>query len=392
MSKQAFLVDDSKSARIVLSRMLKKSGFDGVEMAESGEEALERLKALTPDAIFVDFLMDGIDGLETITEIKKDPRFDTTPIVMCTANEGDEYVRAAVDHGALGILAKPPTEESLGEIIDLIEQHQQEVAASAAAEAEQKIEEREAPVDVADRVTAEAAVAAGGLSDEDVRRIAQEVATQTAEQAARRAAQQAADQVARETAEQVVAKAVDERFDAALSAYLDQRLEPMVADLVRKGVESVKPAEVDSDAIREGVVEQVNHDLEDFVRQLNQRSVEELIQAGVHEQVMDLADDFSKRLKDQEARILEQVPEKNDMIEHIRVITEGSLEAHVHETATQVAHEVSNSVATETVEQMLDQHLAQQNMEHQAQSGGKLIWVMLGVLVLASAGGALYLL
>ncbi|MCG7955894.1 MAG: response regulator, partial [Candidatus Thiodiazotropha endolucinida] len=104
MSKQAFLVDDSKSARIVLSRMLKKSGFDGVEMAESGEEALERLQTLTPDAIFVDFLMEGIDGLETITEIKKDPRFDATPIVMCTANEGDEYVRAAVDHGALGIL------------------------------------------------------------------------------------------------------------------------------------------------------------------------------------------------------------------------------------------------------------------------------------------------
>ncbi|RLW70965.1 MAG: hypothetical protein B6D71_04400, partial [gamma proteobacterium symbiont of Stewartia floridana] len=52
--------------------MLKKSGFDGVEMAESGEEALERLQTLTPDAIFVDFLMEGIDGLETITEIKKD--------------------------------------------------------------------------------------------------------------------------------------------------------------------------------------------------------------------------------------------------------------------------------------------------------------------------------
>ncbi|MCU7916148.1 MAG: response regulator [Candidatus Thiodiazotropha sp. (ex Gloverina cf. vestifex)] len=82
--KQAFLVDDSKSARIVLSRLLKKSGFDEVEMAVSGEEALEQLKAITPDAIFVDFLM---DGLETINEIKKDPRFVSTPVVMCTAKE-----------------------------------------------------------------------------------------------------------------------------------------------------------------------------------------------------------------------------------------------------------------------------------------------------------------
>ena len=65
-------------------------------------------KSRLRDAIFVDFLMDGMDGLETITEIKKDPRFSHTPVVMCTANEGDEYVQAAVDHGALGILAKPP--------------------------------------------------------------------------------------------------------------------------------------------------------------------------------------------------------------------------------------------------------------------------------------------
>jgi CheY-like chemotaxis protein len=34
--------------------------------------------------------MDGMDGLETIVEIKKDPRFMATPVVMCTANEGDD--------------------------------------------------------------------------------------------------------------------------------------------------------------------------------------------------------------------------------------------------------------------------------------------------------------
>ncbi len=102
MGKQAFLVDDSKSARIVLGRLLKKHGFDEVEMAESGEQAIEQLKSLNPDAIFVDFLMDGMDGLETISELKKDIRFSNTPMVMCTANEGDRYLQAAVEHGALG--------------------------------------------------------------------------------------------------------------------------------------------------------------------------------------------------------------------------------------------------------------------------------------------------
>ncbi|MCG7871405.1 MAG: response regulator [Candidatus Thiodiazotropha lotti] len=379
MSKQAFLVDDSKSARIVLSRMLKKSGFDGVEMAESGEEALERLKTLTPDAIFVDFLMEGIDGLETITEIKKDPRFDATPIVMCTANEGDEYVRAAVDHGALGILAKPPTEESLGEIIDLIEEHQREVAMSASAQVEVAEEQAELPVDLVEAGETPAQAVPVGLSEADIKRIAQQAATQSAEV------------VVREIVEQAVTDSLEQRLAGLVDDYLEQKLQPMLAELKQQS-ESAKPAEIDTEELKKAVVEEVNSDLEDYVRQLNQRSVEELIQATTFTQINETRDEFSDRLKQQEARILEQVPEKNDMIEHIRVVTEGSLEAHVHETATQVSQEVANSVATETVEQMLEQHLAQQTVVNEKPAAGNTIWVMLGALLAASAGAAYYLL
>ncbi|MET0074546.1 MAG: response regulator [Candidatus Thiodiazotropha lotti] len=380
MSKQAFLVDDSKSARIVLSRMLKKSGFDGVEMAESGEEALERLKTLTPDAIFVDFLMEGIDGLETITEIKKDPRFDATPIVMCTANEGDEYVRAAVDHGALGILAKPPTEESLGEIIDLIEEHQREVAMSASAQVEVAEEQAELPVDLVEAGETPAQAVPVGLSEAEIKRIAQQAATQSAEV------------VVREIVEQAVTDSLEQRLAGLVDDYLEQKLQPMLAELKQQQSESAKPAEIDTEELKKSVVEEVNSDLEDFVRQLSQRSVEELIQATTFTQINETRDEFSDRLKQQEARILEQVPEKNDMIEHIRVVTEGSLEAHVHETATQVSQEVANSVATETVEQMLEQHLAQQTVVNEKPAAGNTIWVMLGALLAASAGAAYYLL
>ncbi|MBV2090104.1 MAG: response regulator [Candidatus Thiodiazotropha sp. (ex Ctena orbiculata)] len=375
MSKQAFLVDDSKSARIVLSRMLKKSGFDGVEMAESGEEALERLQTLTPDAIFVDFLMEGIDGLETITEIKKDPRFDATPVVMCTANEGDEYVRAAVDHGALGILAKPPTEESLGKIIDLIEEHQREVAMSAPAEVEAAEEQAELPADQAE-ATAQAAPV--GLSEAELWRIAQQAATQSAEV------------VVREIVEQAVSDAIDQRLAGLVDDYLEQKLQPMLAELKQQQPESAAPVEIDTEELKKEVVEEVNSDLEDFVRQLNQRSLEEMIQASTFNQINETRDEFSDRLKQQEERILEQVPEKNDMIEHIRVVTEGSLEAHVHETATQVSQEVANSIATETVEQMLEQHLAQQTVVKENSADGKAIWALLGALLAASAGAAYY--
>ncbi|MET0069306.1 MAG: response regulator [Candidatus Thiodiazotropha sp.] len=372
MSKQAFLVDDSKSARIVLSRMLKKSGFDGVEMAESGEEALEKLKATTPDAIFVDFLMDGMDGLETITEIKKDPRFTDTPVVMCTANEGDEYVRAAVDHGALGILAKPPTDESIGKIIDLIEQHQMEVASSL--EAESAPAEEAAAAAEAVEAAVESVVMQSGLSDGDVRRIAEEVASRSAEE------------VARKAVEKAVEESLAARVDGAVQAYLDARLEGLVAAMLKRALQDVETEQIDSESLRDSVVQQVNQDLDEFVRQLNQRTVGDLIQSSIYNQMNELSEELTERMKDQEARILSQVPEKNDMIEHIRVITEGSLEAQVHETASQVAGEVANHVATETVEGMLDQHLAHQAMDSQQQQSKSPLWIILGLGVLAVAG------
>ncbi|MES9943457.1 MAG: response regulator [Candidatus Thiodiazotropha sp.] len=379
MSKQAFLVDDSKSARIVLSRMLKKSGFDGVEMAVSGEEALERLKESTPDAIFVDFLMDGMDGLETITEIKKDPRFSHTPVVMCTANEGDEYVQAAVDHGALGILAKPPTDESLGVIINLIEQHQQDVAASVEAASSDHGTAAESAVEAAG-TGSETVVMQSGLSDDDIKRIAREVAVQSARE------------TGREAAEKVIAESLADRVESAVQAYLDNKLEPMIISVVEQGLQQVEAESVDTDALRESVVKQVNQDLDEFVRQLNQRTVGDLIESSIYGQMKELSDDISQRLSDQEQRILSQVPEKNDMIEHIRVITEGSLEAQVHETASQVAGEIANSVATETVESLLDQHLAHQAMESQQQKPKMPLMIVLALGLLAVAGAAAFML
>jgi len=91
-------------------------------VAESGEQALEQLETITPDAIFVDYFMDGMDGLETIAAIKKIPRLTNIPVVMCTANEGKRYAEAAESHGAVGIMTKPPTREGLQEIIELVDQ------------------------------------------------------------------------------------------------------------------------------------------------------------------------------------------------------------------------------------------------------------------------------
>ena len=103
--KHALVVDDSKSARIALKRMLEKHHLI-VDFAESGEHALEFLQSQPVDVIFMDHEMPGMDGLEAVTAIKSDPRTAMIPVMMYTAKEGEVYVGQARALGAIGVLPK----------------------------------------------------------------------------------------------------------------------------------------------------------------------------------------------------------------------------------------------------------------------------------------------
>jgi len=103
--KSALVVDDSKSARVILSRMLEKYDIE-VDMAESAEQAIEYLKTNRPDAIFMDHLMPGMDGLQAVKAIKGNPQTAMIPIMMYTSQEGELYVGQARALGAMGVLPK----------------------------------------------------------------------------------------------------------------------------------------------------------------------------------------------------------------------------------------------------------------------------------------------
>ena len=103
--KRALVVDDSKSARVILSRMLEKYDIE-VDMAESAEQAIGYLKHNRPDAIFMDHLMPGMDGLQAVQAIKGNPQTAMIPIMMYTSQEGELYVGQARALGAMGVLPK----------------------------------------------------------------------------------------------------------------------------------------------------------------------------------------------------------------------------------------------------------------------------------------------
>ena len=109
---KALIVDDSKVARISLLRMLREFDVDA-DMAASGREAIDYLKSGSqlPDIVFMDHTMPEMDGFEVVRHIKEDPGIAGVPVVMCTANEGEQYEKEAAGVGAFGILSKPPIPE-----------------------------------------------------------------------------------------------------------------------------------------------------------------------------------------------------------------------------------------------------------------------------------------
>ena len=105
MSKTALIVDDSRSARVVLKKMLQTHELI-VDTAESAEEELIYLNDNCPDVIFMDHLMPGMDGFEAVSAIKNNPHTATIPIMMYTSQEGELYVGQALALGAVGALPK----------------------------------------------------------------------------------------------------------------------------------------------------------------------------------------------------------------------------------------------------------------------------------------------
>jgi CheY-like chemotaxis protein len=112
-TKRALIVDDSKSARLFLARILEKYEID-VDNAENAEAAIEYLTSHRPDVIFMDHLMPGMDGFQAVQAIKSNPLTATIPIMMYTSQEGELYLGQARALGAVGVLPKQikPTDVS----------------------------------------------------------------------------------------------------------------------------------------------------------------------------------------------------------------------------------------------------------------------------------------
>jgi two-component system, OmpR family, response regulator MprA len=101
---RVLVVDDEPAVLRALERALKLENYE-VTLAEDGQQALDALATSPADAVVLDVMMPGIDGLEVARRIRK--AGDRTPILMLTARDAIDDRVTGLDVGADDYLVKP---------------------------------------------------------------------------------------------------------------------------------------------------------------------------------------------------------------------------------------------------------------------------------------------
>jgi CheY-like chemotaxis protein len=108
------VIEDSAFTRRQLTKTLTAAGCEVWE-AVNGKEGLERIKAQTPDCIFLDLLMPELDGIAVLQKLKQDG--SSIPVVVLSADIQETTRTKCLELGAVAFLEKPPHNEQLLEIV-----------------------------------------------------------------------------------------------------------------------------------------------------------------------------------------------------------------------------------------------------------------------------------
>src|SRR4051812_4051782 len=107
------IVDDSIAMRRIEKNMLTGLGFDDVEEASDGLQALQMVSASKYDLILMDWKMPVLSGLETLRQLKANPEYAAIPVVMVTSESQKPKILEAIQAGAANYIIKPFSEDVL---------------------------------------------------------------------------------------------------------------------------------------------------------------------------------------------------------------------------------------------------------------------------------------
>lgn len=104
---KVLIVDDHMVMRTMVKNFCAAMGFQHMEFANDGAEALKILKSQNIDLVLMDWNMPGMSGLEVVKTARLDKAYDSVAFVMVTAEAERDYVIKALEAGVVSYITKP---------------------------------------------------------------------------------------------------------------------------------------------------------------------------------------------------------------------------------------------------------------------------------------------
>jgi DNA-binding response OmpR family regulator len=115
MTRKILLVDDEPEFVEMIQMRLEANGYQ-VVTAHNGEDGIQKAQEENPRLILLDVMMPGMDGMQTLHEIRRTPGIKDIPVVMLTAKGESKSIFKAQDRGATDYLIKPCESKDLLDI------------------------------------------------------------------------------------------------------------------------------------------------------------------------------------------------------------------------------------------------------------------------------------
>jgi two-component system CheB/CheR fusion protein len=116
ISRRVLIVEDNPDAAESLREALELGAHE-VEVAYSGPEGLEKIRALHPDVVFCDIGLPGMDGYDVARAVRQDPALQSTFLVALSGYALPEDIERAAQAGFQHHLAKPPSVNALERVL-----------------------------------------------------------------------------------------------------------------------------------------------------------------------------------------------------------------------------------------------------------------------------------
>jgi two-component system, chemotaxis family, chemotaxis protein CheY len=120
LSMPILVVDDYNTMVRIIRNLLRQLGFQDVDAAPDGSAALTKLRDRKYGLVISDWNMEPMTGYELLKQMRADPKLNTTPFIMVTAESKTENVIAAKQAGVNNYIVKPFNAETLKNKIDAV--------------------------------------------------------------------------------------------------------------------------------------------------------------------------------------------------------------------------------------------------------------------------------